>query len=219
MTRSVNTAKKPTIVDVARVAGVSVSTASDGLNGKGRLPNKTRNAVMQVARELGYEGNYYEQRLKKRCEQTIALFSLSVTPDVGLQKILTIQQLLGKRGFSVPLHSMAFGDEERHTELMRSLRRQRPRAIVYCVSHAGESVFEELRRYVEEGGVAVVYGDNADPIDLPCDQVFFDTDQNVYLATRHLLEQGASPCGPGRARRSFHRGEKLPGIQARPGRV
>jgi DNA-binding LacI/PurR family transcriptional regulator len=150
---------------------------------------------MQVARELGYEGNYYAQRLKKRCEQTIALFSLSVTPDVALQEILTIQQLLGRRGFSVPLHSMAFGDEARHVELMRSLRRQRPRGLVFCVTFAGEDVVEELRRYVEEGGVAVIYGDNSDPIDLPCDQIFFDTDENIYLATRHLLEQGHRRVG------------------------
>jgi DNA-binding LacI/PurR family transcriptional regulator len=120
---------------------------------------------------------------------------LSVTPDVALQKILTIQQLLGKRGFSVPLHSIAFGDEERHAELMRSLRRQRPRAIVYCMTSAGEGVLEELRRYIEEGGIAIIYGDNSGPVDLPCDQVFFDTDENVYLSTRYLLEQGHRRVG------------------------
>jgi LacI family transcriptional regulator of maltose regulon len=219
MTRARTAAKKPTIVDVARVAGVSVSTASDGLNGKGRLPDKTRNAVLQVAREMGYEGNYYAQRLKKRCEQSIALYSLSVTPDVALQKILTIQQQLGKHGFSVPLHSMAFGDEERHVELMTSLRRQRPRAIIYCQSYAGERVLEELWRYIEEGGIAIVYGDNFIPLDLPCDQVFFDTDENIYLATRHLLEQGHRRVGLGCARSSLARGKKLPGIHARFKRV
>jgi DNA-binding LacI/PurR family transcriptional regulator len=81
---------------------------------------------------------------------------LSVTPDVALQKILTIQQQLGKRGFSVPLHSMAFGDEERHVQLMSSLRRQRPRAIIYCLSYADEGITHELRRYIEEGGIAIV---------------------------------------------------------------
>ena len=40
--------------DVAAAAGVSVTTVSDALNGKGRLPQQTRDHVRAVARRLGY---------------------------------------------------------------------------------------------------------------------------------------------------------------------
>jgi DNA-binding LacI/PurR family transcriptional regulator len=43
-----------TIVDVARHAGVAVGTASDALNGKGRMSDSTRERVLATATELGF---------------------------------------------------------------------------------------------------------------------------------------------------------------------
>lgn len=42
------------IRDVAAAAGVSITTVSDALNGKGRLPDVTRRHVREVAERLGY---------------------------------------------------------------------------------------------------------------------------------------------------------------------
>jgi DNA-binding LacI/PurR family transcriptional regulator len=42
------------IRDVAAAAGVSITTVSDALNGKGRLPDATRSHVREVAQRLGY---------------------------------------------------------------------------------------------------------------------------------------------------------------------
>ena len=44
----------PTIRDVARLAGVSIGTASKALNGAGRLRQETRDKVLRAAREIGY---------------------------------------------------------------------------------------------------------------------------------------------------------------------
>jgi len=45
------------IKDVAREAGVSITTVSHALSGKGRLPEETRVRVQQVAAALGYTPN------------------------------------------------------------------------------------------------------------------------------------------------------------------
>ncbi|MFC8130872.1 LacI family DNA-binding transcriptional regulator, partial [Streptomyces sp. NPDC057302] len=42
------------IRDVAAAAGVTITTVSDALNGKGRLPDATRRHVREVAERLGY---------------------------------------------------------------------------------------------------------------------------------------------------------------------
>lgn len=47
-------AKRVSIRDVARVAGVSTTTVSDAVTGRGRISSATRERVAQVAAELGY---------------------------------------------------------------------------------------------------------------------------------------------------------------------
>jgi DNA-binding LacI/PurR family transcriptional regulator len=47
--------KKVDIREVARVAGVSVTTVSHALNAKGRLPAETREHVQRVAKKLAYK--------------------------------------------------------------------------------------------------------------------------------------------------------------------
>ncbi|MCW2953009.1 MAG: transcriptional regulator, LacI family [Conexibacter sp.] len=45
---------KPSIRDIAREAGVSITTVSHALNDKGRLPQATRDRVRELADRLGY---------------------------------------------------------------------------------------------------------------------------------------------------------------------
>jgi len=56
--------KKPTIREVAQLAGVSVSVASNALNGKGRVNPETRQRVQETAQTLGYVPNYSARRLR-----------------------------------------------------------------------------------------------------------------------------------------------------------
>jgi len=53
-----------TINDVARRAGVSVVTVSHSLNNRGRVAEKTRERVLQAARDLGYVPNFAARSLR-----------------------------------------------------------------------------------------------------------------------------------------------------------
>ena len=53
-----------TIKDVASAAGVSPTTVSDSLAGKGRIPDETRQRVREIADELGYRPNALAQQLR-----------------------------------------------------------------------------------------------------------------------------------------------------------
>lgn len=54
-----------TIKDIAKLAGVSISTASRALNDNPRISEATRTKVKQIAAELGYSPNYNAQTLTR----------------------------------------------------------------------------------------------------------------------------------------------------------
>lgn len=67
--------RRPTILDVARHAGVSPTTVSHALNDRGYVDPQTRERVKATARALGYRPNVRAQRLRTGEAQTIALVS------------------------------------------------------------------------------------------------------------------------------------------------
>ena len=77
-----------TIRDVAREAGVSVTTVSDALSGGGRLTDVTRAKVAAVADTLGYIPNPSARHLRKGRTGTIGLYF----PDrvIGLEYYMSV---------------------------------------------------------------------------------------------------------------------------------
>ncbi len=63
-----------TIRDVAKRAGVSVTTASYALNDTGTVSEATRKRVLAAAEELNYHPNAFARNLKQRKTQTIGVF-------------------------------------------------------------------------------------------------------------------------------------------------
>src|SRR5262249_46812642 len=64
-----------TIWDVARVAGVSVSTVSKALNGRGQLREETRSLVQSAAERLNFRPNNLAQSLLRKRSFTVGLIS------------------------------------------------------------------------------------------------------------------------------------------------
>jgi DNA-binding LacI/PurR family transcriptional regulator len=62
-----------TIRDVAAAAGVSLTTVSHVLSNQGRIGEKTRQRVLDVASELGYRANVHAQQLVTNRSRTIAI--------------------------------------------------------------------------------------------------------------------------------------------------
>jgi LacI family transcriptional regulator len=63
-----------TIKDVAKHAGVSVTTTSYALNDKGKISAATRKRVQESAEELNYHPNAHARILKKRKSHTVGVF-------------------------------------------------------------------------------------------------------------------------------------------------
>jgi DNA-binding LacI/PurR family transcriptional regulator len=67
--------KRPTIVDVARLANVSAATVSNAINNRRYVDAKTKLRIEVAARQLGYTPNVYARRMRSTGIGTIGLFS------------------------------------------------------------------------------------------------------------------------------------------------
>lgn len=63
-----------TIKDVAKHAGVSITSASYALNDTGTIGEDTRKRVLEAAEELNYHPNAFARNLKRRKTHTIGVF-------------------------------------------------------------------------------------------------------------------------------------------------
>jgi DNA-binding LacI/PurR family transcriptional regulator len=64
---------RPSIRDVARAAGVSTTTASDAINGRGRCSSETRARVAFHAEQLGYRANPSARNMRSSSTGIVAL--------------------------------------------------------------------------------------------------------------------------------------------------
>jgi DNA-binding LacI/PurR family transcriptional regulator len=190
--------KAPTIHDVAAALGMHKSTVSLALSGKGNVSAATRQKIVSVAREMGYEPNPLAQRLARGVSKSLVCLCSGIL-DLGLttQKILLIQKSLTKHGLEVPIYT--FADPVMHDGLsqaaqVRQVCRQQPRAIICAGQMLGNAVFRELEAYMREGGIVVSYDM---PVPLACDQVVFDREDNAYQTARYLIQYGHRDIGIG----------------------
>ena len=90
------TVRRASIKDVAREAGVSVTTVSHALNGKGRLSDATRERVASVAERLGYRANPAARNLVSgRSGLIAAMASLPDDPRVQFAEFGYYTALIG----------------------------------------------------------------------------------------------------------------------------
>lgn len=200
MANTTTTEREVTIRDVARAAGVGKSTVSLVLSAKGRVSDKTRQIVLNAARDLGFVVNPHARRLTNgRCEELIAMFSYHFGMGVIGRKLQAIQHTLNDAGYDAPLYtagSQDFDNMRAQADILRRLRAQRPRAIIGTFlnleTNDDSAYLGELEKYMAEGGILVNF-DMPPPVD--CDHVIFDREHNTYTATRHLLELGHRKIG------------------------
>src|SRR5690625_2131053 len=87
--------------DIAKQAGVSVSTVSNVINGRKNVGEKTRKRVLEIYDELGYQPNLVGRNLKTGPTNTI-VFNFSDFERTFYLKILNgINDYLTSNGFDL----------------------------------------------------------------------------------------------------------------------
>lgn len=169
-----------TIVDIAKRAKVAPSTVSRALSGKGRVAAKTRNRILQIAHELGYEGAAATAGHKAIC----ILYSRRLRYLIGDAFYGAVME-----GVEVSFRSWGyrvfFSTFESPDDLADLLRQG---ALDGFIVVGGDATPEVVRPLVE-AGTAVVLVDNEFP-DHPTPAVVTANLEGSRMLTRHLLSLG-----------------------------
>lgn len=178
----------PTITTVARLANVSVASASRALNGI-RTSAAMRERVTEAAESVGYVPNAAARSLRSRRTGQIA-FAL---PDVGNPVYTTmvgsIQDVARARGFRLMLHSTSAAAED-ELAMIRDLKHRYVDGLILASLHLTDAHHEELAR---AAAPVVVIGRPGKGT--PVDTVRANSRKGAAEVVRHLHAVGRRRIG------------------------
>ena len=93
--------KRPTIADVARVAGVSVGTVSNVMNGTRPVNEGTRERVQAAAIELGFQFNALAQTLRRQTSRIVGLCTTHLTTTYLRELAIALDAIASRNGYEL----------------------------------------------------------------------------------------------------------------------
>ncbi len=104
-------ATAPTLLDVARQAGVSTATVSRCLNAPERVVASTRERVLAAVRDLGYAPNFGARLLAARCSSTIGAIIPTMENAIFARGLQAFQEELTRHGLTLLVASSSYSPE------------------------------------------------------------------------------------------------------------
>ncbi|WP_347877950.1 LacI family DNA-binding transcriptional regulator [Salinibacterium sp. ZJ454] len=197
----------PTILDVARRAGVSRTTVSRVLNEPDSVSKDALVRVQQAAAELNYVPSSVARSLRSGRSGTIALLVRDFAQPFNGALAKAVAHAADTRGLNVVLADLG-SDDDRLAPVVSRLSRQGVDGIIIATGDdvASGAVYDALAAATARGiAVGITVGD---PGDLDISALRVDYRQVGAAATAHLVERGArnivllpGPTG------GFHSGE------------
>jgi LacI family transcriptional regulator len=177
-----------TLTDVARLAGVSVATASKALNGRDEVAPTTRGRVLDAAEKLSFRPNALARGLISGRTRTIGLLTDELGGRFSIPILLGVENALGNHQMSVLLCD-ARGDPIRRRHYLHTLLARQVDGFIIV----GDS---NDRRPSLTPDIPVplvyVYCESSDPEDL---SLLADDAGGARLATEHLISLGRRHIG------------------------
>jgi LacI family transcriptional regulator len=174
----------PSLKDVARAAGVSVTTVSRLLNGSLDLPSKTKKRIEDAIRDLNYQPNPHARRLSRGRSDTIGL----VVPDIAnpffATLVAAVEEAADSKGLAVSLYA-TLNRPGREITYLQLIERNHVDGLIFVTNHPDDG---QLAALINRTGKVVIADEDVAGAQVP--KLFCDNERGGYLAGQHLAENG-----------------------------
>ena len=179
--------KRPTLRDVAQLAGVSKATAARVVNGDHDLVrDRTRERVMNAIKQLGYERHAVAGSLRSERTFMIALSIPDITNPFWPEVARGVQDTVEQAGYTVVLMNNDWNATREHEHLKRMRQKQFDGLIINPTGTVNADLLE-----LHIPVVLLASGDTYPDFDT----VGSDSIQAGRLAMSHLIDLGHTRIG------------------------
>jgi DNA-binding LacI/PurR family transcriptional regulator len=178
------------IKDVARRAGVSVTTVSRVINNKDPVNVHTRQLVQKAMEELNYVPNQLARGMRTHRTHTIGIIIPEFINSFYHELFHYMEEECIKEGYRILVSSTRGGKEE--IEHIKDLISRRIDGLVFCTYYGDRELINFLMDI--EKKIPAVFLDNLGQ-ELPVNAVYTDGCDAVKQMVLHLLEMGHRKIG------------------------
>ncbi|WP_233007048.1 LacI family DNA-binding transcriptional regulator [Rheinheimera faecalis] len=179
--------KKPTIKDVARLAGVSFKSVSRVVNNEAWVSDEVRTKVQAVIEQLNYQPNR-TARLMRTAPFSLAFVYDNPNSHYVIEMQNGILSLCREKGFELVIHPTNSGSDQVRHELTSMIATNLVGGVI-LTPPLSEST-ELVKQLLEQQAKVVRIVSGAEPPDELCPTIYVDDERAGQEITEHLLAQG-----------------------------
>lgn len=184
-------AHMPTLNDIAKIAGVNVSTVSKAINGSKEISKETADRVIRIAQELNYKSNKSTSVLSGKGSNIVGIISPEICSSYYTVIVGEAQKLLYKNGYSM-LAAFSDFDANNEIKLLHIMMGKRLDGIILIRAFT-ENKTEELDELSNKNNIPIVQ--IAHSFANSYDGFTIDDEYGVSLAVEHLISLGHKKIG------------------------
>ena len=174
-----------TMVDVARIARVSISTVSHVLNGTRNVEPATRDRVVAAIEATGYRQDTLARAMRRSRTDSIGLVVSDAGEPAFAEMVHGVEDAAAERGLTLLLANSAEDAEREHRAVRTLLDRRVDGLILARAANSSASLMEALQG--EKSPIILldrIFGE------LPFDQVGADNRDSMRRLVGHLVGAG-----------------------------
>ncbi|MFC4303796.1 LacI family DNA-binding transcriptional regulator [Cohnella boryungensis] len=179
----------PKIKDVAKQAGVSVTTVSRVLNGEKYVKDDLKIRVQRAIDELGYSPSHIARSLVRKKTNLIGVIVPDVTSSFYSTILSTIEKTASHNDYNLLVCNI-IEDTDKELKYLQVFQQMRVDGII--IMH--EKLNDEIRELLNKLSIPIIFS-SVKPVDQKFMSVIIDDYAAAYDATRHLIELGHTRIG------------------------